>query len=156
MEKNWIEVEKRIREIIRISQELTDMTGRPFTPDGHMVGSIGEAHAAFAYGVELHRPGYPTHDGNVVVLGKSREVQVKLTRRSDVAIKGFYDLLLVFRLNENGEFEEVYNGDGRRPWQLLIEKGRKPAKNGEINITLNALRQLNSSTSTDDRIEKLR
>ena len=132
------------------------MTGRPFTPDGHMVGSIGEVHAAYAYGVELYAPGYPVHDGKVMVADKIREVQVKLTRGRDVAINGFYDLLLVFRLNENGGFEEIYNGDGKRPWQMLNDTGRLPARNGEINITLNALRSLNAGTSVEDKIAKLR
>jgi hypothetical protein len=30
--------------------------GRPFTPDGHMVGSIGECLVVFAYELELMPP----------------------------------------------------------------------------------------------------
>ncbi|HIR43130.1 MAG TPA: hypothetical protein IAB86_07080, partial [Candidatus Aphodovivens avicola] len=46
------EIAEKIREIFRIANELEDMhPGRHFTPDGHMVGSIGEVIAAEEYGL---------------------------------------------------------------------------------------------------------
>jgi hypothetical protein len=36
--------------------------GRKFTPDGHLVGSIGEVIAAEALGLTLHPASYPGHD----------------------------------------------------------------------------------------------
>ena len=36
--------------------------GRPFTPDGHLVGSIGEVVAAEALGLTLYSPSRPGHD----------------------------------------------------------------------------------------------
>lgn len=45
-----------IREMYRLIDELEAMfKGRHFTPDGHTVGSIGEAIAAHYYGLELLR-----------------------------------------------------------------------------------------------------
>ena len=53
-----------IRSIYRIVDELESMfPGRHFTPDGHMVGSIGEAIAKHYYGVKLHSASYKGHDG---------------------------------------------------------------------------------------------
>ena len=43
-----------IRSIYRVVDELESMfPGRHFTPDGHMVGGIGEAIAKHYYGVNL-------------------------------------------------------------------------------------------------------
>jgi hypothetical protein len=49
--------------------------GRKFTPDGHMVGSIGEVVAAEALGLTLYamfKPGHDAFDAN-------GEVQIKMT-----------------------------------------------------------------------------
>ena len=40
-------LEEKIRELYRITAELEEKyPGRCFTPDGHLVGSIGEVYAA--------------------------------------------------------------------------------------------------------------
>ncbi len=148
----WIEVENRILEIIRISRELSDMTGRPFTIDGHLLGSIGEVHAAYAYGVELYPPGNKMHDGEI----SGHEVQIKITQGSDVALKGEYDRLLVFRIDEHGVIDEVYNGDGKRPWKRLEDDGIITSSNGEKACTLNKLKELSKTVDPKDRVRKIR
>ena len=48
-----------IRKIYALVDQLeTKHPGRHFTPDGHMVGSLGEAYAEETYGLTLlfHRP----------------------------------------------------------------------------------------------------
>lgn len=48
------DIAKKIREIYKIANELEEMyPGRHFTPDGHMIGSIGEVVAAEEYDLEL-------------------------------------------------------------------------------------------------------
>lgn len=113
-----------------------------------MVGSIGEVYAQQFYGVELYLSGHTQHDGKY----KAREVQIKATQGKSVDLKGEYDLLLVFRIEPDGYYEEVYNGNGRFPWQTLIAAGRKKSKAGEISIQLNQLRKLNQSIPDKDRI----
>ena len=55
-----------IRSIYRAVDELELMfLGRHFTPDGHMVGSIGEAIAKHYYGVNLYSASHEAHDGEV-------------------------------------------------------------------------------------------
>src|SRR2546427_12856517 len=44
-----------VRQIYAIAEKLKAATGRSFTPDGHMVGSIGEVFAADMYGLKLLR-----------------------------------------------------------------------------------------------------
>jgi hypothetical protein len=122
---------------------------RPFTPDGHMVGSIGEMYASQDYGVKLSGITNPIHDGIV----NGRQVQVKATQRSGVELKGETDLLLVLKINEDGEYEEIYNGDGVRPWQSL--EHRKPTKAGEKSISIKQLKALNETVNAKDRIKRI-
>ena len=52
-----------IREMYRLIGELEAMfPGRRFTPDGHTVGSIGEAIAAHFYGLQLLTASNKGHD----------------------------------------------------------------------------------------------
>jgi hypothetical protein len=61
MEQRFSEL---LAQIYSAVAELEKMfPGRHFTPDGHMVGSIGEAIAAYHYGIYLHAPGTPAFDG---------------------------------------------------------------------------------------------
>ena len=60
--------------------ELESMfPGRHFTPDGHLVGSLGEALASHHYGVELFEASARCHDG----VCESRQVQVKATQGAE-------------------------------------------------------------------------
>lgn len=52
---NIEQVPSKIKEIYKIVEELESLfSGRHFTPDGHMVGSIGEVLAAHHYSLELY------------------------------------------------------------------------------------------------------
>jgi len=73
--------------------------GRPFTPDGHLVGSIGEviAAAAFGDGFKLVAPSTKSYDAVCTVRGK---VQVKLigSHRREIALNEPCDHLVVFQI----------------------------------------------------------
>ena len=57
-------VAEKIKMLYSISQELEDLfPGRHYTPDGHMIGSIGEALAACCYEIKLFEASEKTHDG---------------------------------------------------------------------------------------------
>ena len=68
--------------------------GRHFTPDGHMVGSLGEALAAHHYGIQLSHASSQCHDG----VCESRQVQVKATQGNRVAISSEPELCLFYGL----------------------------------------------------------
>ena len=146
---DYKKAEELIAKLFRIACELKELTGRPFTLDGHLVGSIGEVFASIHYGIELHKASHPIHDG----VWRGREVQIKATQRNSVDLKGQTDLLLVFKVKPDGTCEEIYNGDGRRPWLSLAH--RKTTKAGEISISLTQLRKLNEQVLLEDRIDRL-
>ncbi|MBI4458079.1 hypothetical protein HY633_03900 [Candidatus Uhrbacteria bacterium] len=135
-----------IAKIFEVSSELTAVTKRPFTPDGHMVGSMGEIFGKFYYGIDLYPPGQKGHDGT----WKGRQVQIKATQGDSVELKGRTELLLVLKINKDGTYAEIYNGDGHRPWLALAH--RKPTKSGEISISLKRLSELNKKVSKKDRM----
>lgn len=69
-----------VTEIIKTIYELVaklekQYPGRHFTPDGHMLGSIGEVYAAERYGLKLYDASHPIHDA---IAADGREIQIKL------------------------------------------------------------------------------
>jgi len=126
---------------------------RLFTPDGRMVGDIGEVIAGSFYQVKLDNVGRRDWDGTF----NGRNVQIKATGGDGTYLKeppkeGFADgLLMVFQINrESGEFELVYNGDVQRVWDALnnVSIDRTGAKN----ISLDRLRGLQNSVRQKDII----
>ena len=125
-----------IREIYRLVDELESIyPGRKFTPDGHLVGSIGEAFAADHYGMTLLPAGAPIHDA---VDGKGQLYQIKATGGSSIGIRSCPDNLLVLKLHRDGTLTEVYNGSGQPAW----DAAGAMQKNGQRSIGLAKLRRL--------------
>ncbi len=105
-----------VRQIYRIVDRLEALfPGRHFTPDGHMVGSIGEVLAAARYGLELLPASAPLHDARAV---DGKLVQVKATQSNRIAFRGEQgpEHLIVLSLNRDGTTTEEYNGPGHEPW----------------------------------------
>ncbi len=136
-----------IRDLYRIVGELEAMfPGRRFTPDGHLVGSLGECLVAYHYGVELHAASHPGHDGAC----DGRSVQIKATQGKLVALRSEPMHLIVIRLGRSGGFDEVYNGPGGRVWDLV--KDKPLPSNGQRQVSLAILRTLMNSVPMDQRI----
>lgn len=137
-----------VREIYRAVSELEGLyPGRRFTPDGHMVGSLGEVVAAERYCLNLFEPSHPVHDAYD---HRARLVQIKTTQGNKVGISEKPNYLIVLHMSREGEFEEVYNGPGAMAWEVA----GKPMKNGQRQVSLSKLRQLNHDVASEDRIEK--
>ena len=107
---------------------------RKFTPDGHLVGSIGEVVAAQALDLTLYsmsRAGHDAFDAN-------GDVQIKMTAGNSVAMYAESQRLVVLRVISPAEAEIVYDGPGAPAYAAA----RKPQKNGQRVITLERLRVL--------------
>jgi hypothetical protein len=123
--------------------------GRHFTPDGHLVGSLGEAMASFHYGITLDSASTECHDGTC---GELR-VQVKATQGNRVALSSEPEHLLVLRLSRDGSFSEEFNGPGKLAWSLVGHKPRP--KNGQYQVSLAALRRLMSQVNEGSRLPRI-
>ncbi|KKU48772.1 hypothetical protein A3H10_00090 [Candidatus Uhrbacteria bacterium RIFCSPLOWO2_12_FULL_46_10] len=153
MEK--VEFTAAVKDVFDACKHLSDISdgARKFTPDGRMVGDIGEVIAKFFFSIELHNVGRYDWDGTY----NDRNVQIKTTGGGGTYLKeppteGFADgLLMVFFIDrESGEYELVYNGDIQRVWNTL--NNVLLDKSGAKIISLNRLRELQTSVSREDII----
>ena len=146
MKRNVETIPALIRELYKIVARLEELfPGRKFTPDGHLVGSIGEVLAADLYGLKLLRGSTKTHDART---SDGRLVQIKATQAKGVGIRSQPDQLLVLRIRKDGGVEEVYNGKGWRAW----EAAGRMQKNGQRPISVARLVELMNGVPESERI----
>lgn len=146
--------EKRFPQLVlslyTIVAELERMfPGRPFTPDGHMVGSIGECLVSHHYGVKLFDPSNKGHDGKLGTLS----VEIKATQGKYVALRSEPEHLIAIRLKRDGGFEEIYNGPGAPVWDLV--KDKPLPSNGQYRVSLAKLKGLMKDVQTNQRLPRL-
>ena len=139
---------EKIKELYEISAELERLfPGRHYTPDGHMIGSIGEALAASYYGLELFPASEETHDAKAP---DGRLVQIKATQINRISLSSEPKWLLVLRIHRDGTFSEEYNGPGKLAW----EHCGKMQKNGQRPISLAKLRKLQAEVPDSVRLPR--
>ena len=140
-----------IKGIYKIVSELETMfPGRHFTPDGHMVGSIGECMAAYYYGLEL----LPASTQGKDATREGKNIEIKATQSERVAFRSEPDHLIVLKLHKKGSFDEIYNGPGARVWSLLKNKPRP--KNGQYQISLSRLSKIMMSVPKEQQIHRVK
>jgi len=121
--------------------------GRPFTPDGHLVGSLGEVLASHYYHLELLPCSTECHDAQAK---DGRLVQVKATQGTSVALRAQPDYLLVIQLQKDGTIIEIYNGPGQPAWAHV----GKRQKNGQCPISVSRLRRLMKDVSPEQQLPR--
>ena len=116
----------KIKELYVIVNELEkQFPGRRFTPDGHLVGSIGEVIAASYYGLTLLPASYETHDATSL---DGRMVQIKATQIESVSLSSEPEYLIVLKIQRSGTTEEIYNGPGQQVWEATGKMQKKRSK----------------------------
>jgi|TARA_R110001592_G_scaffold54284_1_gene166139 hypothetical protein len=123
--------------------------GRHFTPDGHMVGSLGECLVADAYNLELKTASNKGYDA---VTETGLEVEIKATQSKSVAFRSQPQHTIIIKILRDGTFEEIYNGPGALVWKQF--EGKRLPSNGQFQISLNKLGQLNQSVASADRVPR--
>jgi hypothetical protein len=135
-------VQKLYSLVAQFEQKWPD---RKFTPDGHLVGSLGEVLAAERYGLELLSMTEACHDART---RGGRLVQIKTTQGKSVGLGNESQHLLVLRLLPDGAIDEVYNGPGAPAWAAA---GRMQ-RNGHRPISLARLERLMAGVRPEERI----
>ncbi|QLF95047.1 hypothetical protein HW090_10325 [Pseudomonas sp. ABC1] len=139
-----------IKQIYSLVSELEAMfEGRHFTPDGHMVGSIGEALAAHHYGLQLLTASTKGHDA----IKDGKRIEIKATQGASVAFRSSPEHALVLKIDKDGGFTEIYNGPGECIWAQFM--GKKPPSNGQFQISLKRLCELNALVKDEARIKRV-
>lgn len=136
------QISSLIRTVFNATDRLTELTGRPFSPDGHFVGSLGEVLATIELGLELAPPSTEGYDA---VDAEGRLVEIKATTRNAVALSASgtkAERLVVVRIDSVGDPTIVYDGPATPAW----EAAGRPQKNGQRRISLSKLAGLNRPT----------
>lgn len=140
-----------IKQLYSIVDQLEkEFQGRKFTPDGHLVGSIGEVLSAYYYGIDLYSNSYEKHDG-VAPCGKL--VQVKATQGDRVALRSEPEYLLVLKIEKDGSFREIFNGPGKLVWPYV---SRKQSSNGQHTISVSRLKSIMTTMNESDKLERIK
>jgi hypothetical protein len=143
-----VKLPKPVASIYRAVEELeAAYPGRKFTPDGHLVGSIGEVVAAEALGLTLHPSSHPAHDA----FDPNGHVQIKMTAGKSIAMYATCERLVVLRVASPEEAEIVYYGPGEPAWANAGKMG----KNGQKEISLSRLRTLDQSLNPNAKRQPL-
>ena len=140
-----------VAELHAITAELESLyPGRRFTPDGHLVGSLGEVTAADLFDISLRT-------GHDAVTTDGRRVEIKATYQNrGVGIRATSaenaDLLIVLRLPKSPEeeLEIVYNG----PYDKVRNVLGRVQSNGASIISLSRLRSLQQSVPSADQVPR--
>jgi hypothetical protein len=133
-----VKLPRPVAAIYKAVAELeAEYPGRKFTPDGHLVGSVGEVIAAEALDLELYPSSHAGHDAH----DENGDVQIKMTGGKSVAMYATCDRLVVLQVVSTEEAEIVYDGPGEPAWAAA----GKMAKNGQRVISLAKLRSLAES-----------
>lgn len=139
-----------VRQLYGTVNELEAMfPSRHFTPDGHMVGSLGECLVADAYNLELKTASNKGYDA---VTESGLEVEIKATQSNSVGFRSQPKHTIIIKILSDGTFEEIYNGPGTLVWDHFKDK-RLPS-NGQFQISLKKLRQLNQTVAQADRVPR--
>lgn len=140
-----------IKQLYSTVDELESMfPGRHFTPDGHMVGSIGECLVADAYGLELMTA---SNEGYDALTSDNTRVEIKATQSKSIAFRCKPEHTIIIKISRNGTFKEIYNGPGNLIWQQFEDKALP--SNGQYKISLNKLERLNKQVSDTSRVPKI-
>lgn len=147
---------------IQISSALAQLFGavsdlqaaypqKRFTLDGRLVGDIGEVVASLSYQITLNEGLTKHHDA---VADDGRNVQIKATFSNHLTFPADHvpDYYIGIRLNQDGTFEEIYNGPGHLIGDEL--KSRQRTQNGLHSGIMGKLRRLNQLVADHERIPR--
>lgn len=140
-----------VKQLYSTVEELVSMfPGRHFTPDGHMVGSIGECLVADAYGLDLMNASNKGYDA---VSASGLQVEIKATQAKSASFRSQPEHTIVIKILPNGTFEEIFNGPGDLVWQQF--NGKPLPSNGQYQISLNKLKELNKLVDESQRVPRI-
>jgi len=141
----------QVKNIYQAVSELEKMfPGRPFTPDGHMVGSLGECLVADAYNLKLMPPSNEGYDAETK---EGIKIEIKATQSKSIAFRSCPEHTIIIKIKNDGTFEECYNGPGVIIWSTF--KGKKLPSNGQFQISLNKVKKLFENVPNSKRIPRI-
>ena len=149
---DWGIVLQEIKNIyVSVDKLSNQFSGRHFTPDGHLVGSIGEVVASYVFELVLAKASNSSCDA--IDRKTGRPVEIKCTQVKRVS---FYDCdlltnVIVLTINKDRTFECVFNG----LFSDLSNYLGKKQKNGQRTISVIKLKEIQKTVSPENMIEQI-
>lgn len=113
---------------------------------GNLLGDFGECLAIDAYGLLKAPPGSTAFDATN---SSGQTVQIKTNfSSSTIGFRGEADLLLVIRVSENGQWEELYFGD----FATVAAASSYSARDNKRSITIAKLRTMATTPAQPAKI----
>lgn len=140
---------KEVQVIYKAVKSLTKRYGRKFTPDGVLVGTLGEVLAEEKYALNLLPPKTEAFDAKDCL---DRKVQIRCNQRNTTPIKkgATKGMFLALKLHPDGAIEEIFNGPSSVAHRLT--EGRKADSAGLVVLNHGKLRKLMESVPTNKRV----
>ena len=147
---DWTEVTVLLDDLYTATDRLELLfPGRKFTPDGHLVGSIGEVIAAYMFDLDLLPASSVAHDARAA---DGRSVEIKLTQGDAIAMRHRPEHLIALRRAKSEKVEVVFNGPGERPWDAAGAMG----SNGQRRLSIARLRVLDQAVPENQKLPVVR
>jgi hypothetical protein len=127
------EFKHKIAEIYRIADELGDAFGiDTCTPDGHLLGAIGQIAAKIGFGLEF-RSEEEEHNCTWSDGSRKINVQVRCTGHGNIALRRKPEHLIALEITPKGQIRVLFNGPGEVVWDR-IERQRATQKYASANL----------------------
>jgi hypothetical protein len=151
---DWDDIGVKIATLYNIVETLEKtFPGRPFTPDGHLVGSLGEVMAAAMFNLELQPPSQKGFDAiGHDINGDQIRVEIKFTQRKNVSFNHDPHDVHVIVLALSKKTKEpycVYNGPG----SILSEHLSSRRKNGQKTISVTKLKKAQDLVVSSNKLQ---
>ena len=132
-----------------IKQLKEALPTKEFTIDGRLVGDIGEAIVQRDYDLTLYEGLAKDYDGETPC---GKKVQIKATFKNSLTFKKVSDYYLGIKINEDGTYEEIFNGPGN---VIASEYGhRKGFGKDLLSFPNKRLHELSANVPNEQRIRK--
>ena len=150
MEPNWEVARSEIEKIYSAVETLEQIfPTRKFTPDGHLVGSLGEVLAAYIFELTLETASNLGFDARSSC---GKQVEVKFTQGRTVAFRHQPEHAVVLRKSPRRPLEIIYNGPGSLVWNASGKKG----ENGQRALSITKAANLMSKVPKGLQLPQVR
>lgn len=116
------EFKNKIAAIYGAANELGEAFGiKTCTPDGHLLGAIGQIAAKIAFGLEFGSK-IEEHNCTWSEGSKKKDIQARCSGRGNIVLRAEPDHLIALEISEKGAIRLIYNGPGHYVWKRIKDQ----------------------------------
>jgi len=145
-------IAEQVKKLLLIVEDLNRLyPKKEFTLDGRLLGDLGEVLVEQNYDLVLNSGVTKHHDATTPT---GQKVQIKTTMKDSLTYPADHtpDFYLGIKIRPDGSFEEIFNGPGKPIGEIL--SNRQTPKTNLHNVSLSALKDLNNSVPTEQKIKR--